>query len=61
MVIGGFNLDGETLMVAPAKLFSILRKGLATNQIEFAYVLEKEVWKEAVHILKEALKVISVD
>ncbi|MCM4153831.1 pyridoxal phosphate-dependent aminotransferase [Arenibacter sp. N53] len=51
-----FNLDGETVMVAPAAGF-YATDGLGTNQIRIAYVLEKEELKRAVHILKEALKV----
>tara|TARA_R100001369_G_scaffold91770_2_gene134134 strand:- start:886 stop:2076 length:1191 start_codon:yes stop_codon:yes gene_type:complete len=51
-----FNLNGETVMVAPAAGF-YATKGLGTNQIRIAYVLEKEDLKRAVHILKEALKV----
>ncbi|SHF66398.1 aspartate aminotransferase [Arenibacter palladensis] len=51
-----FNLNGETVMVAPAAGF-YATKGLGTDQIRIAYVLEKEDLKRAVHILKEALKV----
>ena len=51
-----FNLNGETVMVAPAAGF-YATKGLGTKQIRIAYVLEKEDLKRAVHILKEALKV----
>ncbi|MCK0147371.1 pyridoxal phosphate-dependent aminotransferase [Arenibacter sp. F26102] len=51
-----FNLDGETVMVAPAAGF-YATEGLGTNQIRIAYVLKKEELKRAVHILKEALKV----
>ena len=51
-----YNLDGETVMVAPAAGF-YATKGLGTNQIRIAYVLKKEELKRAVHILKEALKV----
>jgi len=51
-----FNLNGETVMVAPAAGF-YATEGLGTNQIRIAYVLEKEELKRAVHILKEALKV----
>jgi|TARA_R110002033_G_scaffold121536_1_gene164494 aspartate aminotransferase len=51
-----FNLNGETVMVAPAAGF-YATEGLGTNQIRIAYVLEKEDLKRAVHILKEALKV----
>lgn len=51
-----YNLDGETVMVAPAAGF-YATEGLGTNQIRIAYVLKKEELKRAVHILKEALKV----
>ena len=51
-----FNLNGETVMVAPAAGF-YATDGLGTKQIRIAYVLEKEELKRAVHILKEALKV----
>ncbi|MCK0191363.1 pyridoxal phosphate-dependent aminotransferase [Arenibacter sp. F20364] len=50
-----YNLDGETVMVAPAAGF-YATDGLGTNQIRIAYVLEKDDLKRAVHILKEALK-----
>jgi aspartate aminotransferase len=51
-----FNVNGETVMVAPAAGF-YATDGLGKNQIRIAYVLEKEDLKRAVHILKEALKV----
>ena len=51
-----FNLNGDTVMVAPAAGF-YATDGLGTKQIRIAYVLEKEELKRAVHILKEALKV----
>ncbi len=50
-----FNLDGETVMVAPAAGF-YATDGLGTNQIRIAYVLDKEDLRRAVHILKVALK-----
>ena len=50
-----FNLNGETVMVAPAAGF-YATKGLGKNQIRIAYVLDKESLKRAVAILKEALK-----
>lgn len=50
-----FNVDGETVMVAPAAGF-YATAGLGTNQVRIAYVLEKEDLIRAVHILKEALK-----
>lgn len=51
-----FSLDGTTVMVAPAGGF-YATKGLGTNQIRIAYVLDKEALVKAVQILAEALKV----
>ncbi|WBU89977.1 pyridoxal phosphate-dependent aminotransferase [Cellulophaga omnivescoria] len=51
-----FNIDNETVMVAPAAGF-YATKGLGKNQIRIAYVLDKESLKRAVHIIKEALAV----
>ena len=51
-----FDVDGETIMVAPAGgFYSTPAVGL--NQIRIAYVLKKESLIKAVNILKEALKV----
>ncbi len=50
-----FNVNGETVMIAPAAGF-YATAGLGTNQVRIAYVLEKEDLIRAVHILKEALK-----
>ena len=50
-----FNIDGETVMVAPAAGF-YASKDLGKNQIRIAYVLEKERLKKAVQILSEGLK-----
>ena len=51
-----FDVNGETVMVAPAAgFYSSPNVGL--NQIRIAYVLKKESLIKAVHILKEALKV----
>jgi aspartate aminotransferase len=49
-----FNLNNETVMVAPAAGF-YATEGLGKNQIRIAYVLDQESLKRAVHILKEAL------
>lgn len=49
-----FQLNGETVMVAPAAGF-YATEGLGKNQIRIAYVLEKELLIRAVNILKEAL------
>ncbi len=50
-----FELDNETIMVAPAAGF-YSSPDMGKNQIRIAYVLEKESLKKAVRILKEALK-----
>lgn len=51
-----FDIDGETVMVAPAGGF-YSTPGIGLNQIRIAYVLKKESLMKAVHILKEALKI----
>ncbi|MFL1013171.1 pyridoxal phosphate-dependent aminotransferase [Flavisericum labens] len=51
-----FEIDGETIMVAPANGF-YSTPGVGLNQIRIAYVLNKESLIRAVHILKQALKV----
>ena len=51
-----FDVDGETVMVAPAAGF-YSTPGVGLNQIRIAYVLNTESLKKAVNILKEALKV----
>jgi aspartate aminotransferase len=55
-LLESFNLDGETVMVAPAAGF-YSSMGIGQNQIRIAYVLNKESLIKAVDILKEALKV----
>ncbi len=50
-----FNLNGETIMVAPAAGF-YSTKGLGENQVRIAYVLKKEDLIASVNILREALK-----
>ena len=50
-----FDLDGETVMVAPAAGF-YSTPGMGLNQIRVAYVLEKDKLIQAVAILKEGLK-----
>lgn len=49
-----FELNGETIMVAPAAGF-YSTKGLGLNQVRIAYVLKKEDLIASVNILKEAL------
>ncbi|TAI46762.1 pyridoxal phosphate-dependent aminotransferase [Flagellimonas allohymeniacidonis] len=50
-----FEMDGKTVMVAPAAGF-YATPGLGKNQIRIAYVLEKEQLITAVNLLAEALK-----
>ncbi len=50
-----YDLNGETVMVAPAAGF-YATEGMGKNQIRIAYVLKKERLTKAVQILKEALK-----
>ncbi len=50
-----FDLNGETIMVAPAAGF-YSTKGLGLNQVRIAYVLKQEDLIASVNILKEALK-----
>ena len=51
-----FDVDGETVMVAPAAGF-YSTPGVGLNQIRIAYVLNKQSLIKSVNILKEALKV----
>ena len=51
-----FDLNGATIMIAPAAGF-YATEGLGKNQVRIAYVLKKELLKEAVTILGEALKI----
>ena len=55
-LLESFDVDGETVMVAPAAGF-YSTPGVGLNQIRIAYVLNNESLKKAIHILKEALKV----
>ncbi|WP_299683855.1 pyridoxal phosphate-dependent aminotransferase [uncultured Dokdonia sp.] len=50
-----FQLDGKTIMVAPAAGF-YSSEGVGLNQVRIAYVLEENLLKEAVEILREALQ-----
>ena len=50
-----FDLNGETIMVAPAAGF-YSSPGVGLNQIRIAYVLKKESLIKAVEILKKALQ-----
>mgnify|MGYP000999184478 FL=1 len=49
-----FNLNNQTVMVAPAAGF-YSTKGIGTNQVRIAYVLKKENLIKSVAILKAAL------
>ncbi len=51
-----FDVNGETIMVAPAAGF-YSTPGVGLNQVRIAYVLNKESLIKSVAILKEALKV----
>ncbi len=53
-LLESFELDGNTVMVAPAAGF-YATPGLGKNQIRIAYVLEKEQLVKAVQILGKAL------
>jgi aspartate aminotransferase len=55
-LLESFDVDGETVMVAPAAGF-YSTPGVGLNQIRIAYVLNKNSLRKAVNILKEALKV----
>ena len=50
-----FDVDGETIMVAPAAGF-YSTPGVGKNQVRIAYVLKKESLLKAVNILKIALE-----
>ena len=55
-LLESFDVNGETVMVAPAGGF-YSSPNIGKNQIRIAYVLNKESLVKAVHILNEALKV----
>ncbi len=55
-LLESFDVDGETIMVAPAAGF-YSTPGVGLNQIRIAYVLNETSLKTSVNILKEALKV----
>ncbi|GAL63868.1 pyridoxal phosphate-dependent aminotransferase [Algibacter lectus] len=55
-LLESFDVDGETVMVAPAAGF-YSTPGVGSNQIRIAYVLKKESLIKAVNILKQALEV----
>jgi aspartate aminotransferase len=51
-----FNLDGETVMVAPAQGF-YSSPGLGRRQVRMAYVLTREKLERSIEILRKALEV----
>ncbi|MDO4800235.1 MAG: pyridoxal phosphate-dependent aminotransferase, partial [Bacillota bacterium] len=51
-----FDIDGETVMMAPAANF-YATKGLGNDEARIAYVLKSEDLKKAMHIVAEGLKV----
>ncbi|GLB50876.1 pyridoxal phosphate-dependent aminotransferase [Neptunitalea lumnitzerae] len=55
-LLESFDLDGETIMVAPAAGF-YSSPNIGQDEVRFAYVLKKELLVKAANILKEALKV----
>ena len=54
-LLESFDLDGETVMVAPAAGF-YSSPGIGLNQVRIAYVLNKKSLIKAVAIIKKALK-----
>ena len=55
-LLESYDLNGETVMVAPAAGF-YSTPGMGFNQVRIAYVLKKEDLISAVHILKAAIPV----
>ncbi|MDT0558306.1 pyridoxal phosphate-dependent aminotransferase [Ichthyenterobacterium sp. W332] len=55
-LLESFDIDNETVMVAPAGGF-YSTPGMGLNQIRIAYVLNEDSLVKAVNILKQALKV----
>ena len=53
-LLENYQLDGETVMLAPAQGFYASR-GLGKNEVRIAYVLNEVEMKRAMYILKEAL------
>ena len=54
-LLSDFDLNGETVMVAPAAGFYVT-PGLGKNQVRMAYVLNCDELKKCVQILDQALK-----
>ena len=55
-LLENFDLDGETIMVAPASGF-YSTPNIGINQVRIAYVLNKESLQTSIKILEAALKV----
>lgn len=54
-MLGEYNLDGETVMLAPVADF-YATKGLGLDEVRIAYVLKGEDLKRAIYILKNGLE-----
>jgi len=54
-----FNVDGKTLMVAPAESF-YLTPGKGVDEVRIAYVLEEDKLRDAIRILGMALEVYNL-
>ncbi|MDR0371678.1 MAG: pyridoxal phosphate-dependent aminotransferase [Prevotellaceae bacterium] len=54
-LLSDFNHHGKTVMMAPASGFYI-SEGKGHNEVRIAYVLEIDELKEAIEVLREALK-----
>lgn len=54
-----FNVDGKTLMVAPAESF-YLTPGKGVDEVRIAYVLEEDKLRDAIRILGTALEVYNL-
>lgn len=59
-ILEDFNLNNQTVMVAPAAGF-YSTKGIGTNQIRIAYVLKKEDLIKSVKILKAAIQKYNIN
>jgi aspartate aminotransferase len=55
-LLESYDLNGETVMVAPAAGF-YSTPGVGLNEVRIAYVLKKEDLIRSVHILKDAIRV----
>ncbi len=54
-LLSTFEVDGKTVMIAPAEGF-YATPGMGLNQVRLAYVLQKSDLKESVEIIRAALK-----